>query len=66
MKNKIAIITGAGRGIGKGIAEKFANEGHICILIARNSNETKKADILTEYIKILMNPSRSQQSERTP
>lgn len=42
IKNKIAVITGAGRGIGKGIAEKFADEGHICILIARNSNETKK------------------------
>jgi regulator of sirC expression with transglutaminase-like and TPR domain len=36
------------------------------IQVYNNSNETKKADILTEYIKILMNPSRSQQSERTP
>jgi len=49
VKNKIAIITGAGRGIGKGIAEKFANEGYICILIARNSNETKK---VAEKLKI--------------
>ena len=29
-----------------------------------NSNETKKAETLTEYIKILLNPSRNQPSER--
>ena len=35
------------------------------VQVYKNSNETKKADILTEYIKILLNPSRNQQSERT-
>jgi regulator of sirC expression with transglutaminase-like and TPR domain len=35
------------------------------IQVYKNSNETKKAEILTEYIKILLNPSRNQQSERT-
>ena len=42
MKQKVAIITGAGRGIGKGIAEEFCKNGQICILIARTTNETKK------------------------
>ena len=48
MKSKIAIITGAGRGIGKGIAEKLAKDGCICILIARSSKETK---IVVEKLK---------------
>ena len=35
------------------------------VQVYKNSNETKKADTLAEYIKILLNPSRNQQSERT-
>jgi len=35
------------------------------IQVYKNSNETKKAETLAEYIKILLNPSRNQQSERT-
>ena len=42
LKNKIALITGAGSGIGKAIAELFAKEGVIVILIARNINNLKK------------------------
>ena len=34
------------------------------IQIYKNSNETKKAETLAEYIKILLNPSRNQPSER--
>jgi len=34
------------------------------IQVYKNSNETKKADTLAGYIKILLNPSRNQQSER--
>ena len=34
------------------------------IQVYKNSNETKKAETLAEYIKILLNPSRNQPSER--
>lgn len=35
IRNKIAVITGAARGIGKGIALKFAQEGAVVILVGR-------------------------------
>ena len=34
--DKNVIITGAGKGIGKGIAEKYASEGYNLFLCARN------------------------------
>ena len=41
LKNKIALITGASSGIGKAIAEKFAEEGALVILTARNLDKLK-------------------------
>ena len=35
------------------------------IQVYKKSNETKKAETLAEYIKILLNPSKDQQSEKT-
>jgi len=39
LKNKIAIVTGSGRGIGKFIAKRFAAEGANVILISRTKSE---------------------------
>ena len=44
MKNKLVIITGAGRGIGKGIAETLSNSDYKCVLIARNLKEIKNLE----------------------
>ena len=48
LKGKTAIVTGAGRGIGKAIAEKFASEGAFVYCLSRNpdnANATAKAII---------------------
>ena len=41
---KIVIVTGASRGIGKAIAEKFAAEGHTILLCARNEINLLQAE----------------------
>ena len=42
LKNKIAVITGAGRGIGQAIALAYSREGAILSLAARSSSELEK------------------------
>jgi 3-oxoacyl-[acyl-carrier protein] reductase len=42
LKNKVAIITGASRGIGKATAEKFATEGAKLVLVDLNKEDLKK------------------------
>ncbi len=39
MRNKITLITGAGRGIGEQIANKFASEKHDLILLVQKKNQ---------------------------
>lgn len=44
LKNRIALITGASKGIGAAIAKRFAQEGSKLILIARNTKALEELD----------------------
>ncbi len=48
LKNKVAIVTGASRGIGKAIALAFAREGADLVVIGRSKEDL---DELTTQIK---------------
>ncbi|WP_053957341.1 3-oxoacyl-ACP reductase FabG [Inediibacterium massiliense] len=49
MKNKVVIVTGGARGIGKGISHVFASEGAKVLIVVRSEDDAKK---VIEEIKI--------------
>lgn len=58
LKNRVAIVTGASRGIGRSIAETLANKGVHLALVARSLDKMKtlEKEILTKGIKIRIFP----------
>ena len=63
LKNKIAIITGAASGFGKGIAKKFSEEGAKLILVDINKDLLEKVskDLNQEFFHTDVSSSRSMQ-----
>ena len=46
LKDKVCVITGAGRGIGAAIAERFAAEGATLVLTARSEGQLQEVQAL--------------------
>ena len=51
LKNKAAIVTGSGRGLGKAIAKAFSREGADVMMMSLDENELQKAAEEIEQIK---------------
>ena len=62
LENKVAIITGAARGIGEGIALKFAEHGAAVAFTYVSDNSAEKATALEEKLKEMNVKARSYKS----
>ena len=56
LKDKVAIITGASKGIGKAIAERYAREGARVMLASRSVAVLKEIVQLAQILLLLIKP----------
>ena len=54
LENKVAVVTGGGSSIGKGIAEKFAQEGAHVIIVGRKEEALKNTAQSSELISYVV------------
>ena len=55
LERKVAIITGAGRGIGQAIAQEFASQGARLFLAARTRDELEETSVICNNLGVETN-----------
>lgn len=50
LPGKVCVITGGGRGVGQGIAEKYASFGFTLILTARSRDQLEQVAVTDLYL----------------
>ena len=53
LNNKVALVTGAGTGIGRAIAQRLADEGAYVMIVGRTASTLKETAACKERIKSL-------------
>lgn len=53
-KGKVALVTGAGTGIGRAVAQRFANEGAHVLILGRTESTLKETAAVNENIKYIV------------
>ena len=68
LAGKVAIITGAGQGVGLGIAQAYADGGASLVISGRNANKLQgaAAELTSRGAKVTASPRRMRSHARFP